>query len=1656
MDSLFFFNPPDVLIYLSFPNDDIATYHEEMELKLIERRCFRENRFSIGDTDLNYGKDIMWNNLFSHKSRMDIHIYQKFLLEVIEDAIKRFDQQFVITMDGRLPVEVIFETVKAKLLTLPLQRTPIPKFIFKEDASISGSSAMDRFEYEADAESLSYGMRTRAEDSLEMLYEYDEGIDNVNIKEDENEESLRKMSEYGVLCPVNYSNGFLVKGNKRYTIEYMGKLYYFAGIDEVKLFQKFPRQFLEIPRPCMSIKAIFYGPEALAGPAARGACKFFKYKLIDVKQITETSEETLQKQYIFYIVNSMIKSISEELRIKSNRIKGVEIMQMAIGKWIKLNFDTTDNEDLHEAADEAELLIEQRTEGEECLSEDDSYSKCNYDNDLFQLRTMFESYGMDFIDDLDACIQAHNEPERLQKYFPLMPPDRRREFRENYLKENKVTRFDIITYLANDLRARREQYRNWIMINAPMESSFIDKLKTAEFYPSQIMFFNDIDPLHKFLMIDESTSRKMEITHWTIFEGVKNGPVYDATLPDRKPYSQFVTSIEDNASYIEEEENENYYYEEYELKNSRYENIHENEISNEYNNLSHDAIMAAIMPEIIERLNQYTADYLKKWYCFTSEVSDEGRRYKDFSVVHVKSADKELDVFKHLIEDTLYNVKRFLSNRAIPAPVLDKAKSRPEIMQYNGDTSIYCPVQLVKGKFVVGLKKYRAIYQNRYYYMSSDEALHQFILNPRKYASFSSHLDKFPKPKISLLLPFGLKTTNVVDEITKHFDMSVVEFYSVFKRKIVPKGMPMLGEMFEEPTLRKIMDKYLIKGNPTLTDNVNKIRKYMDLKSAYLSDTDWQKINSVFYQIDESICYINYPRNTMELMYLKDNEVTPDVIVNVTRDLDAHHIETKDKVAENWLSYQAAVFEKIIEKDAAARWKYSQAKSKLFKTQLNEYMNNDDNDTVKSRIEHVIIAIAGEVIKGHGATEFVCDQLAKKNEKAPITSSESNFTARIQEMTLRQKKIIINYSLTVEDLIRIEDFTILDHIDKIICAKVPKQNFILTTSFVDEFNPPTDKMVQRYLETESNEFSDMHRFAKETYIPWITAKADDPIDEIINKLDSVLVSNSNVFENVFDVDFELAERMLCNGEVYLSRFGRWCPVRLYEKNDNVQWFYTDYLDGHLRPVVHRKYVYYLSGPDNREKFGQCPLKYLLQTCSVPPCVALRMAIVGPPKSGKTYYARRLCAKFGFQLIRIEEAVKTYLKSYHWVEDVKRTQRMLLRGDTLEDSALIEVVKFAMQTTRANIRGFVIDGFPITEKQFELLNKSGIILHKIFVLNRSYRRCLANHKPGIRVTEASLRGKYDAWKAAFVGYSWIADTYGNETRVDGGLEQIETETMRCLEALQEYHRRTYDNTVCSLSNLPITKRERSQKMSLYLDSCSVCKVIDNLLSRPADSKALRTNLIQYQMYYYWACDKHYRKFMKDPERFVKLTPREPDIFPVKVTPSDLANNMAIRCERFSEFCVVCALSCLWNPVYKRGLPQYVVTYSYLSFAFCSPECQQAFMERPFLYSKYKIHVCGPDPLSPVHAGLAVADLPTMGFLEQTVAGRSSSALIELTAMKPVYPGLSESVSAMVFLGLYMGICSQDEDVAEYFKKALRLYTDTCHRFKNLVFKLKLLT
>lgn len=327
---------------MSCPDQDLSIYRDGLILESMEHNYLTQTLHPTKAFERNNHRYVRWYKSTRNRiiAELDLVDYKQHSLEVVEKIIKHFDPGCVISVDGRKPVKELFETIKVKLMTMPVRRTVLPEIIRDGNESFS-SYKFYRYRSDVDEmgefESESFWLKPLMD--IEYETNEDEGNKNQIMTENERTEKIRLMSEFGLLCPVNFYFGLFKPGNSIYCVKYMGKLYYFNGSEEMRLFEKFPRYFLEIPRPGFPIRAMFFGPEALSSSTAKAVSKYFNFNLLDVKYITAEHERHEKRKYFSVIVKSILKTAEEVTKIDRNPSEYIDIMKDKINEWIKLRFD---------------------------------------------------------------------------------------------------------------------------------------------------------------------------------------------------------------------------------------------------------------------------------------------------------------------------------------------------------------------------------------------------------------------------------------------------------------------------------------------------------------------------------------------------------------------------------------------------------------------------------------------------------------------------------------------------------------------------------------------------------------------------------------------------------------------------------------------------------------------------------------------------------------------------------------------------------------------------------------------------------------------------------------------------------------------------------------------------------------------------------------------------------------------------------------------------------------------------------------------------------------------------------------------------------------------------------------------------------------------
>ena len=176
----------------------------------------------------------------------------------------------------------------------------------------------------------------------------------------------------------------------------------------------------------------------------------------------------------------------------------------------------------------------------------------------------------------------------------------------------------------------------------------------------------------------------------------------------------------------------------------------------------------------------------------------------------------------------------------------------------------------------------------------------------------------------------------------------------------------------------------------------------------------------------------------------------------------------------------------------------------------------------------------------------------------------------------------------------------------------------------------------------------------------------------------------------------------------LSKFGSSCPVMLPRYGRLVSPSVKVPLADSF-PVVYGPHVYMCKTAAAREAFmADCvPLS---RQRPPQPAALQRIVVLGPPKSGKSSLAASIARDLGLVCIDACSAVEQVLEGISHLS--LRVRSTLRKGEPLDEYLLAECVcAVALQSP-----GWVLDGFPSTRDQADLIASRSLDITKVLVLN----------------------------------------------------------------------------------------------------------------------------------------------------------------------------------------------------------------------------------------------------------------------------------------------------------------------------------------------------
>ncbi|KAM9002916.1 adenylate kinase 9 [Sarcophilus harrisii] len=945
-----------------------------------------------------------------------------------------------------------------------------------------------------------------------------------------------------------------------------------------------------------------------------------------------------------------------------------------------------------------------------------------------------------------------------------------------------------------------------------------------------------------------------------------------------------------------------------------------------------------------------------------------------------------------------------------------------EKKRHLGDTKNFCPVAL-KENFMLfpGPPEDGAKYREKVYYFSSVDAREKFLEKSEDFVAHEEPL-KAPPLRICLIGPHGSGKTVCGRWLAEKFGIFHIQFEEFLQEKIMMKTERRVGPEYDEEieeaaAEKQELEEITTQANMILDNEKSKLNKelvFTDEEEAIKANlVENEALPSEILELYLSEWWLKepirstgfildgFPRTLEEVQLMGEHGFCPDAVVAL-------------------LVEEQEIIDRLIS-GAITKWKEKQEKRAARNTLIKE---------IKAKIRE--------------------DQIAKR---------------RAELIAERDKRRKAESSREEDDLSEEEaEEEEEDNIDAILEEEFPKDEEEISEEEEEQEEEAADRIkleIGDKFEIDINNLQAVQEELEKLLIPFISILGGRKlhiVQYLLHKSLQPLVENrQSIFEKCYPIPLSLAQKMLNLTYKFPSSFGQWDPVKLYE-GDAIKPLVN--AANPTYPVIHRQYIYFLSNKINRDKFMKDPIKYIRQP-KPKPAVPIRIAIVGPPKSGKTTIAKKFAKEYGLLRLSIGDAMRLVLNSYPETELALMLNWHLYKGLTAPDELAIQALEIALMDTVCNTAGVVIDGYPVTKQQVNLLESRSIIPVIIFELDVPSKEIFKRSLLDSQNTESLPYPLHDSSQILSVRISClnkhriiIKEFYEEEHQnwfiIDGFHSKwwIWNEVLKNVQSMnkriQLYLERIRAGKAAGINQLCITPQELNSRLGEFAEYCPV-----SLAERGELIDCSITNSLEFSAefrghYYKMASKVDLDKFLENPELYVPpLAPNPlppPDLLPKKLTVPEVKNRFPKSAE-LQGYCPITYLD--GKQRYEALIPgkiEYAVEYRDCIY-FCENEDKlQKFLRLPEKYWNQKL----PNKLPPIKHPISLTSLPLPGYLEQGAAASLIKAMNEVGCLKPKFPFQSVKRSALLYVAFHLKAFNPkgSEYSRKKYKKKLEQFIERC--------------
>ncbi|XP_072219011.1 adenylate kinase 9 [Leuresthes tenuis] len=949
-----------------------------------------------------------------------------------------------------------------------------------------------------------------------------------------------------------------------------------------------------------------------------------------------------------------------------------------------------------------------------------------------------------------------------------------------------------------------------------------------------------------------------------------------------------------------------------------------------------------------------------------------------------------------------------------------------------GDTKNFCPVALKTHNVLCPCSdEIAAKYRERTFYFSSLDARDSFLQNPAQFVAQNEPL-KLPALRIFLLGARGSGKSTHGEWLAQQLGLFHIQFRELLQMLIMAKTKKRVPFADEVVSLEddsndleaKIKEAREERGNETEdnSDNANDIEQEVVLTEeeiaikTYLSvgeQLSAQILDMVIAPYWKQEPYRStgfilegFPHDAEEVQYMLDQQLFPDFVIVLEVDVVDVQKRLLPVYLENWRE-----------------------------------LRNNRKEQLK----------------------FLQD-LRKKNREEKVSNRRAELMA---EKDYKETKTELRDQVgegSDEDVEDEDAENIEDEIEAIL-----QDEFPLEEDDEEEENEETEDAAIERLEmeieerfgTDESNLGALTELLSEHKIPKLVINTSSKLQIIQNqlhqKIQPLWTNRESLFQTCQSISYNLAHKLLLSSYKFHSAFGCWDPIQQYKERDTIQSLLWPLNTAY--PLLLHQFIYFFSTKENRNNFMLNPLKYLKQP-KPSPMLPIKMAVIGPPKSGKTTVAQRFAQKYGLARLSIGGVMRMVLNNQAHTDLAVQMKSYLTQGLVVPDELAIQCLEVALMSSVCNTHGYILDGFPMTFKQAELMGSRSFIpmivieleLDTVEVLKRGLADKMKSNKHHLMHDSLEILHICNSSYKKEVEFirNYFQQQYQNWLVLDGLKSKwwlwnnIIKEVSISMKYINTYLERRQNGKAACINRLCITPKEFERRLGEFCQYCPVCLALHHHLVDGSESAAL-THAAEYKGYYYnLCCEDHLEKFLLSPDQFVAPgcphTLPQAHLLPKKLTEIQVKSKFPQQAE-IKGFCPVTYLD--GEQRYEalvRGKMEYAVEYRERIYIFETKQKQDMFLRTPETYWDLKL----PSKVPPLCEPVPLTSLPTLGYLEQGVAVSVIKAMTAVGCFKPKYPFLSLQRSALLYVGFYLKAFNRKSTdyTRQKYKKKLASFEENC--------------